>query len=57
MYETGHHSPPQPAEQHGENLLTEPGQEEAQVRHLHHLHTVMVERGAPPILTDEEGTM
>ncbi len=35
MSETGHHSSAQPAEQHGENLLQEPRQEEAQVRLLH----------------------
>lgn len=57
MYETGHHSPPQPAEQPGEELLPEPGQEEAQVRHLHRLHTVMVKGGAPPTLTVEEGAV
>lgn len=32
MSETGHHGSAQPAEQHGEDLLQEPGQEEAQVR-------------------------
>lgn len=57
MYETGNHSPPQPAEQPRENLLPEPGQEEAQVRHLHHLHTVMVKAGATPTLTIEEGAV
>lgn len=35
MSETGNHSPSQPTEQHGENLLTEPGQEETQVCYLH----------------------
>lgn len=31
MSEAGHHSAAQPAEQHGEDLFPEPGQEEAQV--------------------------
>lgn len=31
MSEAGHHGAAQPAEQHGEDLLPEPGQEEAQV--------------------------
>lgn len=35
MSETGHHSTAQPAEQHGEDLLQEPRQEEAQVCYLH----------------------
>lgn len=49
MSETGDHSPSQPAEQHGEDLLPEPGQEEAQVRHL---HTFTVEAAVrPPLKT------
>lgn len=32
MSETSHHSSAQPAVQHGEDLLQEPRQEEAQVR-------------------------
>lgn len=66
MSETGNHSPSQPTEQHGENLLTEPGQEETQVCYLHCLCTFMGELGggvggegvcvgkAPPFFMDEE---
>lgn len=39
MSETGHHGSAQPAEQHGEDLLQEPGQEEAQVRTPAQTHT------------------
>lgn len=35
MFETGHHSSTEPAEQHGANLLQESGQETTQV----HTHT------------------
>lgn len=45
MSKTGNHSPSQPTEQHGENLLTEPGQEETQVCYLHCLSTFMGSRG------------